>query len=138
MLIDQRDCSHISDRVHSKITHFGDKSGLVNLPDMDYVAHEDIIPYVSQDSAPIQHELFGTFFTSSSRRGADDTNFEAQPALSDFQEKDHQWLELSDVYKETTEGIRVTVIPFCMGSKGRNHDYQGTKSYWVSTDLYSV
>ena len=31
------------------------------------------------------------------------------------QEKNHPWLELSDVHKETTENIRVTVIPFYMG-----------------------
>ena len=29
--------------------------------------------------------------------------------------QNHPWLELSDVHKETTEDIRVTVIPFYMG-----------------------
>ena len=38
-----------------------------------------------------------------------------QDTLRAWQEKNHPWLELSDVHKETTENIRVTVIPFYMG-----------------------
>lgn len=34
-----------------------------------------------------------------------------------WHEKNHRWLELSDVHRETTEDIRVTVIPFYMGSR---------------------
>ena len=41
--------------------------------------------------------------------------YTAQSTLKSWQEKNHPWLELSDVHKETTENIRVTVIPFYMG-----------------------
>lgn len=34
-----------------------------------------------------------------------------------WQEKNHPWLELSDVHRETTDNIRVTVIPFYMGMR---------------------
>ena len=54
--------------------------------------------------------------------------FEAQDTLLTWQEKNHPWLELSDVHKETTENIRVTVIPFYMGYR----ENQNTNVYWVS------
>ncbi|CAG9104157.1 unnamed protein product [Plutella xylostella] len=38
----------------------------------------------------------------------------------------HPWLELSDVHCETTEGVRVTVIPFYMGSR----EAQNSAVYW--------
>ena len=60
-----------------------------------------------------------------------DPPFEAQDTLRAWQEKNHPWLELSDVHKETTENIRVTVIPFYMGYR----ENQNTNVYWVS-DLW--
>ena len=53
--------------------------------------------------------------------------FEAQSTLKHWQEKNHPWLELSDIYKETSDKIRVTVIPFYMGVR----ESQGT--HWVRT-----
>lgn len=46
--------------------------------------------------------------------------FIARDTLHAWQEKNHPWLELSDVHRETTESIRVTVIPFYMGMRVRN------------------
>lgn len=43
--------------------------------------------------------------------------FTARDTLKAWQEKNHPWLELSDVHRETTENIRVTVIPFYMGMR---------------------
>lgn len=43
--------------------------------------------------------------------------FVARDTLCAWQEKNHPWLELSDVHRETTENIRVTVIPFYMGMR---------------------
>ena len=57
-----------------------------------------------------------------------ETPFAAQETLRAWQEKNHPWLELSDVHKETTENIRVTVIPFYMGYR----ENQNTNVYWVS------
>lgn len=45
--------------------------------------------------------------------------FTARDTLKAWQEKNHPWLELSDVHRETTENIRVTVIPFYMGMRVR-------------------
>ena len=55
-----------------------------------------------------------------------ETQFAAQETLRAWQEKNHPWLELSDVHKETTENIRVTVIPFYMGYR----ENQNTNVYW--------
>ena len=46
-----------------------------------------------------------------------DPPFSARETLRAWQEKNHPWLELSDVHKETTENIRITVIPFYMGQR---------------------
>lgn len=47
----------------------------------------------------------------------------ARDTLRAWQEKNHPWLELSDVHKETTEKVRVTVIPFYMG-------FREDQGYW--------
>ena len=72
-------------------------------------------------------------YTSLSVRFAlfSDPPFVAQETLRAWQEKNHPWLELSDVHKETTENIRVTVIPFYMGYR----ENQNTNVYWVSKQI---
>ncbi|KAG8034111.1 hypothetical protein G9C98_004564 [Cotesia typhae] len=98
---------------------------LYAIPGLDYVAHEDILPYSTNDKTALQHELFDKFLTFSPDR---DPPFMAQETLRAWQEKNHPWLELSDVHKEITENIRVTVIPFYMGCR----ETQTTSVYWVS------
>jgi hypothetical protein len=41
-------------------------------------------------------------------------NFVPREYLKTWQERHHLWLELSDVSKDVTHQIRVTVIPFYM------------------------
>lgn len=57
-----------------------------------------------------------------------DPPFGAQETLRAWQKKNHPWLELSDVHKETTENVRITVIPFYMGCR----ETQSPTVYWVS------
>ena len=85
---------------------------LYAIPGLDYVAHEDILPYTTSETNPLQHELFDKFLSYQEDK---DPPYAAQETLKAWQEKNHPWLELSDVHKETTENIRVTVIPFYMG-----------------------
>ena len=49
-------------------------------------------------------------------------------SLKAWQESNQPWLELSDVYKRTTNGVRVTVIPFYIGVKEED---EKKKLYWV-------
>ena len=56
--------------------------------------------------------------------------FVPQETLRAWQEKNHPWLELSDVHKETTDNIRVTVIPFYMGYRQGQGEQQQNNVYW--------
>ncbi|BFZ18893.1 hypothetical protein BsWGS_21932 [Bradybaena similaris] len=125
VLIDARDCPHIRAQTEA-VTFLGNQDNsraLYAIPGLDYVAHEDILPYTSPDSSPIQHELFDKFLMHEP-----DINppFVARETLGAWQEKNHPWLQLSDVHRETTDGIRVTVIPFYMGCR----EAQQTHVYW--------
>lgn len=126
VLIDQRDCPYIRAQTEA-VTFLGNQDSsrsLYAIPGLDYVAHEDILPYSSMERAPIQHELFDKFLM----HNPDKETFEPQDTLRAWQQKNHPWLELSDVHKETTEGIRVTVIPFYMGCR----ETPASSVYWVS------
>lgn len=116
VLIDQRDCPYIRAQTEA-VTFLGNQESsrsLYAIPGLDYVAHEDILPYSSGEQHPLQHELFDKFLAHQPDK---DPPFQAQDTLRAWQKKNHPWLELSDVHKETTEGIRVTVIPFYMGCR---------------------
>ncbi|KAK4878693.1 hypothetical protein RN001_011199 [Aquatica leii] len=116
VLIDQRDCPYIRAQTEA-VTFLGNQESsrsLYAIPGLDYVAHEDIIPYTSIDKSPLHHELFDKFLTYTPEK---DPPFLPQDTLRAWQNKNHPWLELSDVHKETTENIRVTVIPFYMGCR---------------------
>ncbi|XP_007894670.1 polymerase delta-interacting protein 2 isoform X3 [Callorhinchus milii] len=127
VLIDTRDCPHISQRSQTEAVTFlanhDDSRALYAIPGLDYVSHEDILPYSSSDRNPIQHELFERFL---SYEPAKALPFAARDTLRAWQEKNHPWLELSDVHRETTENIRVTVIPFYMGMR----EAQNSHVYW--------
>lgn len=125
VLIDQRDCPYIRAQTEA-VTFLGNQDSsrsLYAIPGLDYVAHEDIIPYVSAEKSPLNHELFDKFLVLNPKG---DPPFLAQETLKAWQNKNHPWLELSDVHKETTENIRVTVIPFYMGCR----DSHASSVYW--------
>lgn len=116
VLIDQRDCPYIRAQTEA-VTFLGNQDSsrsLYAIPGLDYVAHEDILPYSTNERSPLQHELFDKFLAYQPDK---EPPFEGQETLRAWQKKNHPWLELSDVHKETTEGIRVTVIPFYMGCR---------------------
>lgn len=41
----------------------------LSVPGLDYVSHEDILPYTSTDQVPIQHELFERFLLYDQTKG---------------------------------------------------------------------
>ncbi|KAF6216747.1 hypothetical protein GE061_001096 [Apolygus lucorum] len=125
VLIDTRDCPHIRAQTEA-VTFLGNQEGsrsLYAIPGLDYVAHDDMLPYKSTEKNPIQHELFDKFLL---HNGKQEPPFAAHDTLKAWQKKNHPWLELSDVHKETTENVRITVIPFYMGSR----DNQSSLVYW--------
>lgn len=80
---------------------------------LDYVSQDDILPYASsaRDRRPLRHELFDKFLTYVGSHGTGVT-FKPTETLCTWQEKNHPWLELAEVHRETTQKIRVTVMPF--------------------------
>lgn len=131
VLIDGRDCPYMTHRAHTEsVTFLGNNSentrNLYAIPGLDYVGHEDILPYSTNEREPIQHELFDKFLTHEEGSKDGHSRFIAQDTLKAWQAKNHPWLELSDVHKETTDNIRVTVIPFYMGYR----ENQNNNVYW--------
>jgi len=125
VLIDARDCPYIRAQTEA-VTFLGNQENsrsLYAIPGLDYVAHEDILPYTTTEKQPLRHELFDKFLSYDAER---DPSFSARETLRAWQEKNHPWLELSDVHKETTDNIRVTVIPFYMGCR----ESQNNNVYW--------
>ncbi|CAF3374508.1 unnamed protein product [Rotaria sp. Silwood1] len=125
VLIDNRDMPHIRAQTEA-VTFLGNQErdrNLYAIPGLDYVAHEDVIPYTSTERTPIEHELFDKFLLHDSEATP---NFVPREYLKSWQERHHHWLELSDVAKDVTHQIRVTVIPFYMGSRSAH----GVTVHW--------
>lgn len=125
VLIDQRDYPFIRTQTEA-VTFLGTQDcsrSLYAIPGLDYVAHEDVLPYTTNEKVPVQHELFDKFLAYNPQH---DPCFVGQDTLKAWQKKNHPWLELSDVHKETTENIRVTVIPFYMGCR----ENQNISVFW--------
>lgn len=96
------------------VTFLSEKESNKNLyaiPGLDYVSHDDIIPYSvwPRDRKPLRHELFDKFLVHT---GNTDISFKASETLHGWQARNHTFLELTEVHREITEGVRVTVIPF--------------------------
>lgn len=134
-MIDERDWGYVTHRAQTEaVTFLGNNPSentrnLYAIPGLDYVAHEDIIPYSTEDKAPLKHDLFDKFLATEEDGG----NYKPQKPLLHWQEKNHPWLALSDVHKETTENITVTVIPFYMGFR----ESTGNNVFWVSNESKS-
>lgn len=129
VLIDNRDIPYIRSQPESVTFLSGPKlnRSVFSIHGLDYVSHHDVLPYTSTEKLPIVHDLFDKFLM----RDPDDvemtkTNFMARESLKSWQESNEPWLELSDVYKRTTNNIRVTVIPFYIGIK----EEQRKKLFW--------
>lgn len=89
------------------------KGNIYSVPGLDYVSHEDLLPYSPNERHPLRHELFEKFLTAvpGTKR------YEGTETLYIWQMKNHPWLELSEVHRETTDNIRVTVIPFYVSKR---------------------
>nr|CAG4642563.1 EOG090X07J3 [Evadne anonyx] len=125
VLIDSRDCPYIRAQTEAVtfLGHQENSKSLYAIPGLDYVAHEDALPYQTTQPQPLSHELFEKFLKPSLNN---DPPFVAKETLKSWQEKNSPWLELSDVHKETTENVRVTVAPFFMGCR----ESQNSNVYW--------
>jgi len=92
-----------------------DKSSnlLDTIPGIDYVSHENLLPYKSSESMPIKHVLFDHFFELDDDR----TSFRVSKLFKRWQEEHCNYLEIDKVYMATTDNIKVVIIPFYLGSR---------------------
>lgn len=119
VLIDTRDCPFVSNRTQTEavtfLGHPSNEKSVYSIKGLDYVAHEDILPYTSHEEQPIQHELHNRLFKYDADAIPLGGSKYMPCELLESWKKKHTWLELSRVYRQTTENIRVTVIPFYLG-----------------------
>jgi len=129
VLMDMRDSPHVA--AHSEAVTFlhtatkNRTQSLYTIPGIDYVSHDDIIPYASTEDAPIRHDLFDKFL----HHDSDARRMVPSEMLQGWQESNRHCLELSKVHKETTGNVRVTAIPFYLGLKDSQSSHP-TEYWW--------
>ncbi|CAL8078710.1 unnamed protein product [Calicophoron daubneyi] len=118
VLTDQRDTDLCNSALKPGITFLPDDKRIFNtiyiVAGMDYVFHDDIIPYSSQDPAPIRNEYLQEFLLPVPER---EPSFVPTDHLRRWIETRKQSLEVTSIHRELTEGIRTTTIPFFMGRR---------------------
>jgi polymerase delta-interacting protein 2 len=109
---------------------------------VDHVAHDEMMPYRSSEDPLVDHKLFHHLFSQqqtapTGRRQhvaahmyAVRTEHVWQPTdkLTKWHNRQKLMLNASNVYRETTKDVRVTVMPFFIGSSKRLNE----TTYWVS------
>lgn len=99
-------------------------TGIQTVPGIDYVAHEDVLPYSSSEEVPIQNDLFKIFFDVNQET----KQFQSTDRLVSWKKNNYKSLMMDKVYKETTGEIRVTAIPFFLGMKSSSASH--LQEYW--------
>lgn len=124
-LIDAKDVPHINAQIESVtlMGNTGNDSSMFSIPGLDYVSHEDVIPYTTSDPQPIHNDLFEKFFIHDK---SSDPCWIPEESLRSWQRQNYPWLELSEVHRQTTKDIRVTVTPFYMGTR----ESHSSQVYW--------
>ncbi|XP_076108756.1 polymerase delta-interacting protein 2-like [Mytilus galloprovincialis] len=120
-LIDDRDLEFARKYLkEEKVTYLpsNNTKGLTAIQGLDYVAHDDILPYTGVDNCPIEHPCLYHFLKYASFQSP---HYKGQPNLYK-----HPWLKVYDVYREISENIKVTVIPAFMGIKDNNYWWRYT------------
>ena len=128
VLADGKDVDGIKNRDQSDYVKFlgspeENPQTLYGIRGLDYVAHDDIFPYVTADEVPIRNDLFDKFLVQDGRY-TDRIVYEALPLLNRWKDREIMpKLKCSSVFTETSENnLKVTVIPFYLGVD-RSHNY---------------
>lgn len=127
VLIDSRDYPHILKRAQTEavtfLVHRQNRVDLYTIPGLDYVAHEDVLPYTGTDKSPLHHDYCDYFLTY---KAGQSPQYIAKDTLHTWHENFHPWLQLNNVQRNTSNNIRVTVIPFYMGRQEK----EDKNIYW--------
>ncbi|CAH8448862.1 unnamed protein product [Schistosoma curassoni] len=131
VLTDQSDTEICNSALKHGITFLPDDKRAFNaiyiVSEMDYVFHDDIIPYVPQDVSPIRNQYFSEFLLSTPDK---DPPFIPTDHLRRWIEARKQSLEVTSIHREVTEGIQTTVMPFYMGRRVTEDRKENDVRYW--------
>ncbi|CAI2723460.1 unnamed protein product [Schistosoma spindalis] len=121
VLTDQSDTEICNSALKHGITFLPDDKRAFNaiyiVSEMDYVFHDDIIPYVPQDASPIRNQYFNPPFIPTDH-------------LRRWIEARKQSLEVTSIHREVTEGVQTTVMPFYMGRRVTEDRKENDVRYW--------
>ena len=133
VLVDARDSSSMDCHSSKAVTMLFNSSSrsdakplLHAIGDIDYVSHEDIIPYTSCEEVPVHHNFFDKFFVCHSKKRV----FQTTEAFNNWQKEHQICLELINVYRETTDHIRVTAMPFFLGADKPHSRVRPPEFWW--------
>ncbi|XP_018648034.1 hypothetical protein Smp_024500.1 [Schistosoma mansoni] len=133
VLTDQSDTEICNSALKPGITFLPDDKRAFNsiyiVSEMDYVFHDDIIPYVPQDASPIKNQYFSEFLLSAPDK---DPPFIPTDHLKRWIEARKQSLEVTSIHREVTEGIQTTVLPFYMGRRVTEDKKENDVRYYHS------
>uniref|UniRef100_A0A7E4SLV1 Polymerase delta interacting protein 2 n=2 Tax=Echinococcus granulosus TaxID=6210 RepID=A0A7E4SLV1_ECHGR len=131
VLLDSQDAALCNSSLVPGISFLPDDEGLFNtiymMTGMDYAFHDDIIPYTSNNVLPLKNEYFEEFIRFDPNR---EPRFCPTDRLQRWLETRQSSLEMKTVYRETTEGVRVTVVPFLMGQRKFRYSEKTQNYYW--------
>ena len=132
VLVDARDSSQLDCHYSEAVTMLCSSSSrsdakplLHAIAGIDYVSHEDIIPYTSCEDIPVHHNFFDKFFVCHSKKRV----FQPTEPFNVWQKENQICLELMNVHRETTDHIRVTAMPFFLGAD-KPHPRVRPPEYW--------
>lgn len=122
VLIHRGDWRHM--RISTDLTSYlgetntrGERS-LTVIHGMDCVGHEEILPYTSCETKPIEHELFERIFEVRAET-SDESNIEfsiRKELMPHYLANQRSWLSPQEVYREITDGVQVSVTTFYLGT----------------------
>ncbi|VDK31862.1 unnamed protein product [Taenia asiatica] len=145
VLLDNQDAALCNSSLVPGISFLPDDEGLFNtiymMNGMDYAFHDDIIPYTSKNVLPLKNEYFEEFLRFDPNR---EPHFCPTDRLQGWLAARQNSLEMKTVHRETTEGVRVTVVPFLMGQRKFRVSYWCfslmfvSLSMWLTVDPYPL
>ena len=98
-------------------------SPLVSVEGLDYVSHDDVIPYENMDSVLFKHFLFDSLLA---------VDYSAKDLLYTWKKRNDRWIKNCSVHRQLTRGVRITVTPFYIGYDSSSRGQKGFH-YWRYT-----
>lgn len=113
VLMDMRDypCHQSENAFTFTSLNVSDSVNLIDyIPGIDYVDHNNILPYKSDLKSPIQHQLFEHFFDIKK-----DKQYGVSKTFKMWQQENSSFLEVDKVYTSVYKQLKIIITPFYLG-----------------------